>query len=110
MGEFESFYKEEKKGVKKWWFFILGLVILSAVIFSGLRYVGIIGTTIVEREVFKNSFQYKEARKSEIATYEAQLAEINHKLNMSNLDENTKTNMEAQAASIRILLATARSK
>jgi len=110
IGELERGYREERRGVKKWWILILGLFIVTGVIFTGLRYVGLIGSTIVEREVFKNSFQYKEARKSEIATYNAQLAEIDRKLSMSSLDSNTRANMEAQAASIRILLATARSK
>jgi len=110
IGELEQGYREEKKGFKKWWILILGLIILTSVIFTGLRYVGLIGTTVIEREVFKNSFQYKEARKSEIATYNAQLVEIDRKLLISDLDSNTRANMEAQAASIRILLSVAKGK
>ena len=108
MGGFKQSYKAGGKGIRKWWIMILCLVILTVVVFTALRYSGMIVNTIVEREVFKNSFQYKEARISEISTYSAQLIEINTKLSMSDLDDNTRANMKAQAASIRILLATAR--
>jgi hypothetical protein len=36
-----------------------------------IQYLGVFGKTMVEREVFESSYQYSEARKSEIATYEA---------------------------------------
>ena len=71
---------------------------------------GLIGHTIVERKVFENSFQYSEARKSEIATFEAQLVEIDCKLSSSTIGPNTRTNLEAQAAALRIMLSVARSK
>ncbi|MHC4690965.1 MAG: hypothetical protein ACYS5F_15265 [Planctomycetota bacterium] len=101
--------ESEKKYFASWWFWIGFLVIVSLPVFFGLRSLGLIGSTVVEREVFQRSFQYQEARKTAIATYEAQLVEIERKL-LGELDQNTRNNFEAQAAAIRIQLATERSK
>ena len=97
---------EEKKDFAKWWLWVLLLIAITAIAFGGLKIAGVIG----ERIVFEQSFQYKEARKTEIATFEAQLAEINRQLASTTLDENVRVNLEAQAASIRIQLNVARSK
>lgn len=97
--------EKEKKHVGGWWVWILCLIVLSSLVFGGMKILGVFG----ERVVFEQSFQYKEARKTEIATFEAQLAEIDRKLS-SNIDDSTRANMEAQAASIRILLNVARAK
>jgi len=90
----------------KWWFWILLMVVLSAPVYLGLRWFGVFG----ERVIFENSFQYSEARKVEIATYEAQLAEIEGKLANTNLDANTRTNLEAQRSALRVRLNVARSR
>ena len=100
----------EKKYLGGWFVWITVLIIMAGIVFAGLSAVGIIGKTVVEREVFKRSFQYSEARATAIATYEAQLVEINRKLTNTNLETNTRSNLEAQAASIRIRLASERSK
>lgn len=97
--------EEDKKYFASWWFWCLLLIILTAIILGGLRIAGVIG----ERIIFQQSFQYKEARKTEITTFEAQLAEIDRKL-VSELDKNTRANLEAQAAAIRIQLRVAREK
>jgi len=89
--------------------FLIAVVILSAIGF-GLNSLGLFGRTVVERKVFENSFQYTEARKTEIATYEAQLAEIDGKLANPNLDVDTRANLEAQKSALNIQLATARRK
>lgn len=89
--------------------FLLVVVFLSLLIFA-LNSIGLFGRTVVGRKVFENSFQYAEARKSEIATFEAQLIEINRKLSSSTVTSATRTNLEAQAASLRIMLSVARSK
>lgn len=101
---------DERKEFGKWWMWVLALLVVSSVVFGGLRVGGLIGGTVVEREVFKRSFQYKEARNSEIAVYEATLAEISTKLSNPELDVNTRTNLEAQASALRIQLSAARRK
>ena len=98
--------EQEKKYFASWWFLIISLVAVTAVVFGGLRLVGVIG----ERVVFEQSFQYKEARKTEIATFEAQLAELELKLASTSLDDVTRTNFEAQVSAIRIQLNVARRK
>lgn len=98
--------REEFSETTKVFLFILALIVVASVVFFGLRMAGVFG----ERVVFENSFQYSEARKSEIATYEAQMAEIERKLTNTNLDESTRRNLEAQMSALRIRLQAARSK
>lgn len=100
----------EKKLVGGWWMWILLLLTVSGIVLTGLSYVGLIGRTVVERKVFENSFQYSEARKAEVATYQATLSEIERKLATSKIDEGTRANLEAQASGLRIQLSTARAK
>ena len=101
---------KDKKEFGKWWMWILLLGIITIIVLSFLSYFGIVGRTIIERKVFENSFQYSESVKSSIATFEAQLSEIDHKLSSTTLDAETRTNLEAQASAIRIQLSVARSK
>ena len=98
--------EQGKKYFAGWWFWVLLLLVITAIIFGGLRLAGVIG----ERVVFEQSFQYKEARKTEIATFEAQLAELERNLMSTSLDETTRTNFKAQASAIRIQLNVARRK
>jgi hypothetical protein len=93
----------EKKEFGKWWIWILALLIVSVIVFGILSFAGVIG----ERIVFENSYQYKAARAGEVAVFEAQLVEIDHKL-AGALDADTKAALEAQAAAIRINLNSAR--
>ena len=88
---------------------VIVMVVLSAVGF-GLKSMGLIGQTVVEREVFEHSFQRSEALKSQIATDEAVLAEIERKLANPELDADTRHNLEAQAAAARVRIATTRGK
>jgi hypothetical protein len=98
----------EKKELGKWWLWGLGLLIVSGIIFTVLGYAGIIGQTVVERKVFENSYQRSEGYKAKINMLEAQLVELENQLNNPELNETTKSNLEAQAASIRIQLSAAR--
>jgi len=66
----------EKKEFTKWWFLIGALVFGSMLLVGILKYAGIIGTTVVERVVFEQSFQYKEGMKQRANTLEANIAEI----------------------------------
>ena len=111
-------YRNEANLVKKdatwtfWKFLPLFLVIIAVlfVVGFGLRSIGLLGGTVVERKVFEQSFQRSEALKSEIAMNEAVLMEINRKLLNSNLDADIRFNLEAQASSARIRIETARRK
>lgn len=81
--------------------FILVAAMLSS-IFFGLRSIGLIGYTAVEREVFEQSYQRSEALKSALATYEAQLVEISQQLNNPDLDDNTRYNLNAQKSALNV--------
>lgn len=102
--------EKEKREFAGWWFWILMLLVITSIIFAGLKYMGVIGGTVVERVTFENSFQYSEAVKAQIANDEAVIAEIEGKLLNPNLDENTRYNLNAQVSAARVRISTARSK
>lgn len=85
-----------------WAGILIALVLLAFV----LNFAGVLG----ERIIFENSFQYQEARKSAITTYEAELEQIRVQLMRTDLDDNTRANLQAQEASIRVLLKAERDK
>lgn len=97
--------EKEKKYVGGWWFWILFLMICSAVVLAGLRGAGIWGKTVLERKVFESSYQKKEADKTGITAYSAQLAMLRGKLNNSNLSPSARANIKAQIDAINILKA-----
>lgn len=98
----------EKKEFARWWLWVLLLVVLSALVFGGLHYAGVLGHTVVEREVFENSYQRSAGTKQQIATFEAELARLRARLNNPNLSEGTRAEIEAQIAAIEIQLDAAR--
>ena len=113
-----SSYRDDARKVEKdarWTFgkflplALLVIIVLAAVGF-GLRSMGMLGGTIVERKVFEHSYQRSESIKSQIAVDEASLAEIERKLMNPNLDSDTRYNLEAQAAAARIRINAARAR
>ena len=111
-------YRTEMREIAKesrWTFFrflplFVFAVLILASFFFGLRAIGLIGSTAVEREVFEQSYQRSEALRSQIATDEAVLAEIARKLANPNLDDDTRHNLEAQASAARMRIATAKGR
>jgi len=97
-----------KRELGGWWMYILGLMVVSILVFTGLNYAGIIGQTAVERVVFEQSYQYTAAQKAKIATLEAQLAENTSQLSNPDLEDSVRANLESQAAGLRVQLATAK--
>lgn len=89
--------------------FVVVVVVLSAIGF-GLRSAGVIGGTVVEREVFERSYQRSEALRAQIAADEAVLAEIQRQMSNPELDAGTRHNLDAQAAAARVRISTARGK
>lgn len=100
----------EKWSITRWILTAMVSIVAISVFFFVLSSAGLIGEKVVERKVFKNSFQYSEARKTAIATYEAQLAEINFQLQSNDLSDRERNNLQSQAARLRVLLQTERSK
>ena len=89
--------------------FSIAVVVLAGLGF-GLRSLGLIGGTVLERKVFEQSYQRSEALLSEIATHEATLATISQQLLNPTLDPQTISNLKAQQAATRIRLDVARRK
>lgn len=113
-----SGYREQVNRVAKetaWTFwrflgiFLVVVVVMTAIIF-GLRALGVFGSTAVERAAFEQSYQRSEAIRSQIATDEAAIAEIQGQLANPGLDKNTRYNLEAQARAIRVRLAAVKGK
>lgn len=96
--------EQEKKYFGGWFVWAFFLMVVSGIVLTGLNYAGIIGRTIIEREVFEQSYQKKAADHDRMSTYQATLAEIQGRLLNPNLDTGTRANLEAQASSIRIMI------
>lgn len=103
-------YRSEMKEIEsdaRWTFwkvlplFLMVIVLLSVIGFT-TRSCSLLGNTIVEREVFENSYQRSEALKSSMSIFRAQRMAIESKLLNPNLDENTKFNLEAQLSAIEV--------
>ena len=73
-------------GTFKW--FAIAVVVLF-LFFGVLNAVGLIGGKVVERQVLKNSFQYKEGMEQRAAILESNIAEIDIRLqqNPENADD-----------------------
>lgn len=85
--------------------FAVLLLATAAVLTQGF---GIWATTAIERKVFEESYQRSEAIKSRIATLKAELAAVERKLAVPNLDEHTRGYLESQKAAIQVQLDTAK--
>ena len=100
----------EKKEFLRWTFVIgIGIVILTVI--GGVT--GAFGRwfdTRVEREVLVTSHQYREARASELTTYEAQLAELEGRLARDDLSDSQRAEINAQIRSINVLMRSARAR
>lgn len=75
-----------------------------------MKSLGLIGSTVVEREVFERSYQRSEGLKSQLANDEAVLAEVERQLGSPYIDEETKYNLRTQASAARIRISTTRGK
>jgi len=94
---------EDKRFIASWWCWIIMLFIFSGITFGILRYTGIIAETKIERIVFTNSQQYREARKTEQLTYKAELAKIESQLKRNDLSEATKADLRSQRAALEVM-------
>lgn len=96
----------EKKYFTCWWFWVLLLVIITTIILSVLSYFGMIGQTIVERKVFEQSYQKKEADKDALATYDAQISILRRRLRSQDITEDQRAEIQAQIDALNILKST----
>jgi biopolymer transport protein ExbB/TolQ len=92
----------------KWFVWVFLLMVCAAIVTFGLQAFGFWGGTVVQRKVFEESFQYSEARRREIATYEAQLAGMRARLKTQDLDVDTEQEIKAQIANVEMRLAVAK--
>ncbi len=81
----------EKKEFGLWWLWVLLLVAISIGVMAMMGYFGKYTGTIIERKVFEESYQRSEGLKSQLMTWEAQLASINSQLVSNPNDVNLKS-------------------
>jgi len=94
---------EEKKYLGKWWVWILVLLIFTAVVFTCLDYVGIIGRTVVERKVFEQSYQKRASDEDALSTYDSQISILQRRLRKEGLTQDEREEIQAQIDAITIL-------
>ena len=97
----------EKRFVGGWWMWILLLVVVTVVVGGVLRSLGMIGGTILERKVYENSFQYSESRKSELAMWNAELANIQSLLSSPDISKEQRNTLMARQRFLKMQIANA---
>ena len=102
--------KSEKRMFAGWLLWRMVIVAVIAIFFFFLSSAGMLGRTFVERKVFEQSYQRSAALDSQIATFEAQLAEIENQLRNHNMDEGARNNLEDQAAGLRVQISSAKAQ
>lgn len=95
-----------KREFRGWWFMVLGLLVISVLIFTALGGAGRVAGVFVDRKVFEHSYQRSEGLAAQIGVLEAQLAEIQAQLSQP-LDEGTRQQLEVQLVAIRAQLKAA---
>lgn len=94
----------EKREFAKWWLWVLFLIVIAGIVLGTTGQIGRIVDVLIQRQIFEKSFQYDQARKDEVATYKAQIAELEGKLSNPDLSEGTRAEINAQLSAIRIQL------
>ena len=92
----------EKTEFAGWWIWILLLLVLSVIVFTGLSYAGLVGKTIIQREVFEQSYQRQAGDSAKLNTFLASKAEIEAQLGRNDLSSSQRADYMAQLAAIRV--------
>mgnify|MGYP006935363369 CR=1 FL=1 len=100
-------FKEEKKVITSWWFYFLGLILITIIVGSFMKYFGMIGKTVAERVIFENSYQRSETMKSREIGYLVQLSQINSML-ATETDPEKINYLKAQEAMLNTQLSLTR--
>lgn len=105
---------DDRAEFTRWWLIGLPLLVLTIVVLGaltfGMQSCGTVAGTVIERKTYENSYQNSEARKTEIMTMEAQLADIDSQLGNPDLDDATRRGLEGQRRAINVRLRVAREK
>lgn len=97
----------EKTEFGGWWLWVTLLSAISIVVLFGLNAAGLFGRTILERKIFEQSYQRQTGQAERLATFQAQLSEINARL-AGQLPAQTRADLEAQKSAINIQIQTVR--
>ena len=92
--------ESEKKYFAGWWFWVVGLILISSIAFFALNSAGMIFGKKVERAVLVNSHQYKEGMEQRAATIKASIAEAEALISLEESPE-TKQRLQAQLSVLR---------
>ena len=97
----------EKREFGSWWLWILALVVVTFIVLGFLGYAGKFTGTAVERAVFEQSYQKQAGDRQRIATWKAQIAEVETRLSSMDADDQRRPGLEAQLSALRIQLRAA---
>lgn len=100
----------EKKEFLKWTLVVVVAFVIVVIVGTVTGAFGRWFGMRVERAVMVESHQYREARSSELATYEAQLAELEGRLAREDLSASQIAEINAQIRSINVLMRSARTR
>lgn len=100
--EMSEVHAEAKWTMQKFFPMFLIVVAVIGVVGFGMRSMGLIGGTIVERKVFEQSYQRSEALKSEIAQQRATIMVLEQQLVSANAEESVLIQTQLNAARIRL--------
>lgn len=101
-------FRAERREGTRWWAWGLGLLVVTIAVLALLNYAGIIGRTVVERKVFESSYQRTESMKAREALFEAQISQLEARLNNPNLTHSERNDIESSLATLRVQLETTR--
>lgn len=113
MSDYNEFRSDMSEAKRTTWGFmptLIGIIIVLSILGFVLNSLGVFGRTVVERKVFEQSYQRSSAIESQTATDEAALVEINSQLSRTDIDQNTRANLESQAAGARVRIDAANRK
>lgn len=92
----------EKTEFGGWWLWITALMILSGALLFAANSFGLIGRTIVEREVFKNSYQKQAGDLAKQKLFKAKRIMLQQQLLRDDLSLTQRADYQAQLNAIKI--------
>ena len=98
----EAMLNRPKRFVAGWFFWFVLLMVGASVIFGGLRAVGLIGQTAVERMVFEQSYQRQAGDNAKLNTFLAEKAALESLLRSQSITDAERADYQAQLSAINI--------
>ena len=86
------------------------VIFIAAIIIGGIATCNKVGSTVVERKIYENSYQRTASIKEEILSLSVELENINRDLSNPTLSEFDRSNLESQKRSLENRIQIAKGK